>query len=119
MSEDDGIVYNPSRYKRLLWDFEVEVVDETALRAAILDYDVDTETGEYHEGRGSDTDVNLALWKLFKDAFDEKHGEYGLSFHMGGQTMPRPLTERGTFAPLNLPEKSARQNDGSFIEREE
>lgn len=119
MNDDDGFVHNPSRYKRLLWDFEVEVVDETALRAAALEYDVDTETGNYYESRGSDTDVNQVLWTMFKAAFDEKHAEYGLSFHMGGQTMPRPLSERGTFARITLPEKSSRQNDGTFIEREE
>lgn len=115
MSDDDA--GGESRYKRLWMEFEVEVVDEMALRSFDLH-----PTGDAQGNITGLIDMDLderVMWALIQVAtvaWRDAESSTGIRFLGGSGPRVRMRDENGAYAQFTIPPMPFRRDDGSWIE---
>lgn len=107
---DDAPLQNPSRFKRFVYEFEVEVTDANAVELADLsrssdesDLDLVPEFGgQVRQVVQNSLSIGLEAMK-----------QHGLKF-LGGSLMNRPVDEDGNYLKMPLPSMSGRDEDGEL-----
>lgn len=105
------------RYKRLWMEFEVEVVDEMALRTFDLHAMGD---GEGNTVGLVDMDVNervgFALSQVMHEAIRSRAAEIGVRSLGSSGPNVRYLDDDGQYSEFTLPKMPTRRDDGTFDE---
>lgn len=105
------------RYKRMWMEFEVEVVDEMALRTFDL-HAMNDEKGEFAGLVEMDDNerVQWALSFLAIQAWNAAEPSTGVRFIGGSGPAVRYLNADGRYEELNLPSFPVRRDDGELAE---
>ena len=100
-----------SRYRRLVMEFEVEVLDETdvAADAAHVSYDQDGNPGMMN--RTVDEHLQQAISHALTDALDRMPG----IAYMAGSVLLRPI-DGDFYLEWTLPRMPARRDDGTYAD---
>ena len=91
------------KFERIIWEFEVEVVDEVAMRSKLLELD-----DELAEG-----DVARAVGSILPALAHEILTKHGLRM-LGGSILGRSVDDEGDYAEEILPRLPGRDEDGGL-----
>lgn len=111
-----GSLWPAGRFKRMWMEFEVEVVDEDALRA----FDLHPTADENGELTGVlDMDVNeraaFVIGRVMIEAMQAAEGMTGVRWR-SGRPQVRVVDETGNYQEMTSPAMAQRRDDGEYDE---
>lgn len=115
----DDVQWGPrGRFKRIYWEFEIEVVDEMALRTHDL-HALNDEDGNFQGLVDMDDNerVQWALTFIAQQAWQAATPSTGVKFVGGGVAMVRPVVppDGHYYLPITLPGFPVRGDEGQEL----
>jgi hypothetical protein len=91
------------KYERIVCEFEVEVIDEIAMRSKLLEIDDDL----------ADSDVARAVHSVVAPLIHEELEKFGVRW-LGGSMFGRHVDENGDYPELTFPSMPGREPNGDL-----